>query len=270
MKLLIIDRDSLATTLLQSRLETRNYEITVEPSKNDALELLKTQDFDVIMFDPAPIQDARTIVINIYKTLKGRYEPQFLILSKTLSSADAIAAGANDLVRKPISSQDLEEKLDNLDRLTGYIDNLAIVQDLSSQKGIINKQAFNELFLSAIDRAHRYAERSFIVFISITAQDDDFNRLCNKLRYIRRQSDVIGQTGAHEFGILLQRPQYESEPHDATTRFTETLNQYVSEEDGFDSFEINLNLVEIPIGKSHIHTQITPDLVSVIHTAEEI
>ena len=83
MKLLIIDRDSLSNQLLQSRLDGRDYDITVEPSKNDALEILKENDFDVILFDPAPIQDARAIIISIFKTIRGRFEPQFLLLSKT-------------------------------------------------------------------------------------------------------------------------------------------------------------------------------------------
>lgn len=268
MRLLIIDRDTLSNQLLQSRLEGRNYEITVEPSKNDALELLKEHDFDVILFDPAPIQDARAIIISIFKTIRGRFEPQFLLLSKTMSAEDAVAAGANDLIPKPVGTQELEEKLDNIDRLVKLIHKMEKSEDLPPQRGIINKDAFNELFLSAIDRAHRYAERSYVVFITIDAAGETLKHACEKLRYIRRQSDVIGRTGEKEFGILLQRPQYESEPYDATTRFTEVLSQFVSELEEGHSIQMDLKLIEIPVGKQHIHTRVTEEETSVVEFSE--
>ncbi len=270
MQLLIIDRDELSNQLLTSRLEGRGYDVVVEPNKNEALEFLKKESPEVILFDPAPIQDARAIVISIYKTLKGRYEPQFILLSKTMDQGDALAAGANDLISKPISNQGLEDKFDNLDRLVGYVSRLNREEQFESQRGVINKEAFNELFLSAIDRAHRYAERSYVVFIDIKTDDKTFAEMCEKLRYIRRQSDVIGRTGKHEFGILLQRPQYESEPFDATTRFTEVLSQRVSElKDGTD-IEINLHLIEIPIGAAHIHTRVTQEETTVVSYSNDL
>lgn len=268
MKLLIIDRDSLSNQLLQSRLDGRDYDITVEPSKNDALEILKENDFDVILFDPAPIQDARAIIISIFKTIRGRFEPQFLLLSKTMTAEDAVAAGANDIIPKPVGSQELEEKLDNLERLVKLIKKMEKKEDLPPQRGIINKDAFNELFLSAIDRAHRYAERSYIVFIEIDAEGETLTKACEKLRFIRRQSDVIGRTGEKEFGILLQRPQYESEPYDATTRFTEVLSQFVSDLDEGAQIKMDLRLIEIPVGKRHIHTRVTEEETSVIEFSE--
>lgn len=269
MKLLIIDRDALSNQLLLKRLSERGYDVTVEPVKNTALELLSEEDFDVILFDPAPVQDARAIVISIYKTLKGRYEPQFLLLSKNMSAADALAAGANDLIKKPVDPQLLEEKFDNLDRLVDYIAHLRQTEDLPPRRGIINKDAFKELFMSAIDRAHRYAERSYVVFITIDTDTESFEKVAQRLRYIRRQSDVIGQIGPKEFGILLQRPLYESEPYDATTRFTEVLSQYIDEL-GSAAVKIDLNLVEIPIGKCHIHTRVTDQDSSVIYYNEDI
>lgn len=264
MKILVIDKDGLSCQLLQNRLQERGYDVTCEPAKNEALELLKKNDYEVIMLDPTPVQDARPVIISIYKTLRGRYEPQFLILSKTIDQESALAAGANDLVSKPISPMALEEKMDNMERLLRYTEQMAKVEEFQALRGIINKDAFNELFLSAIDRSHRYAERSFVVFISIETDDATFETLSNRIRYIRRQSDVIGRTGKCEFGILLQRPLYESEPFDATTRFTEVLSQHVSELEGNAQVSIDLQLVEIPIGQRHIHTRVTPEETSVI------
>ena len=256
MKFMIIDRDALSCQLLQKRLEERSYDITCEPDKSAALDLLKNAPHDVILFDPAPIQDARAIIINIYKTIQGRYEPQFLLLSKTMTQEDALNAGANDLIAKPVSPQDLNEKLDNLERIISYLARLRNAKDQSPQRGVINKSAFHELFLSAIDRAHRYGERSYTVFINITGNASACDTLGARLRFMRRQSDVIGQIGPCEFGILLQRPLYETEPYDAITRFSEVLGGYVNELEEAADIKIDLQLIEIPIGTCHIHTEV--------------
>ena len=142
-------------------------------------------------------------------------------------------------------------------RLTKCIDALGTEADFPSQKGIIGKDAFNELFLSAIDRAHRYAERSFVVFIDIDADDNSFDKIASKIRYIRRQSDVIGRSCEKQFGILLQRPMYESEPMDAMTRFAEVLTTQMQEAELDDLVKIDLTLIELPFGRKHNEINIT-------------
>ena len=257
MKILIMDKDALACQLLQKRLTDKGLQVLCEADKNKALDVLKTEDYELIMLDPTPLQDPRPIIISIYKTLRGRYEPQFLILSKTIDEQAALSAGANDIIQKPVSPQALEEKLENMQRLMEYISALGHEDHFPSQKGVIGKDAFNELFLSAIDRAHRYAERSFIVFIDIHADDADFDKMAANIRYIRRQSDVIGRTCAKQFGILLQRPMYESEPMDAMTRFAEVLTRQMQETALSAPVEITLTLVELPFGRLHNNIEIT-------------
>jgi hypothetical protein len=66
---------------------------------------------------------------------------------------------------------------------------------------------------------------------------------------MRRQSDVIGRLSSHDFGILLQRPQYESEPIDAINRFSEVIGGfYQSFEDKALAPKVHFKLVELPQG----------------------
>jgi hypothetical protein len=69
---------------------------------------------------------------------------------------------------------------------------------------------------------------------------------------MRRQSDVIGRISQRDFGILLQRPQYESEPMDAINRFAETLDKFYQTFDNkAHAPQLRLSLVELPQGAQH-------------------
>ena len=55
MKILLIDRDPLATQLLQSRLQGMGHDVVVDPVRKTALEKVSHESFDVILIDPAPL-----------------------------------------------------------------------------------------------------------------------------------------------------------------------------------------------------------------------
>jgi GGDEF domain-containing protein len=142
--------------------------------------------------------------------------------------------------------------------------------DFPSAGGVIAKSAFNQLFLSAIDRADRYGENSYAVFIDVANYLDmmekdgpyyaDFAvaKMSQLLSQIRRQSDIIGQTGKNEYALLLQRPQYESEPVDAANRFAEELSKLKSIRESVESDPmINVRLLQLPTGTKVVDHHIT-------------
>jgi diguanylate cyclase (GGDEF)-like protein len=232
-----------------------------EANKNAAFDMIKAGSFDCIMVDPAPLSEARPVVIGVWKNLRGPVKPYLLLLSKTAKTEEAILAGTNDVLNKPLSTQDLDVKIGNAQRLQEIARMLAAEDNVHSVGGMIGKAAFNQLFLSAIDRSFRYGERSLIIFASLTnheqivkdlgaqAADDTVRKLAEKMTFMRRQSDVIGRLGARDFAILLQRPQYESEPVDAINRFSEVLDKFQA---GFEERraapQLLLRLIELPQG----------------------
>lgn len=264
MDVLVIDRDSLTTQLLGSRLEALGHRVTVEPNKNAAFDLLKALKYDCVMLDPAPIPEARPVVVALWKNLEGQQVPYILLLSKSATTDDAILSGTNDVLAKPFSAQDIETKLGNAERMMRVTRHLAHEDHVHSASGMVGKAAFYQLFLSSIDRAFRYGERNYIVFITITNFDDvhaalgdagfeaALKKFTGQMTFMRRQSDVIGRLGPHEFAILLQRPQAENEPLNAIDRFAETLEKY---HDGFGEGviapQMRLELIELPQGAFH-------------------
>lgn len=260
MEILVIDRESLTNQLIAHKLEAKGHKVVTEENKNAAFELLKNGKFDCVMVDPAPLSEARPVVIGVWKNIRSAVKPYLILLSKNGTTEDAITAGTNDILNKPLSTADLETKIANAERLTELSRHLAREDNVHSTGGMIGKAAFNQLFLSAIDRSFRYAERSLIVFITVTnhaeltaggteAYVETFKKLTEKMTFMRRQSDVIGRLGADSFAVLLQRPIYESEPVDAINRFSEVLTKFhESFEDKSKAPKLNLKLIELPQG----------------------
>ncbi len=264
MQILVIDRESLTNQLIATKLQAKGHTVVVEPNKNEALEKIKTGAFDCIMVDPAPLSEARPVIVGIWKNLQSAVKPYLILLSKSASQEEAILAGANDVLIKPFSSQDIDTKVGNAERLMEISRHLLKEDNMHSSGGMIGKAAFNQLYLSALDRSSRYGERSLIVFLEMTNHADilaaggeaaaaaTVAKLTEKMTFMRRQSDVIGRLGSCDFGIFLQRPQYETEPMDAINRFSEILDKFHG---GFENKElapkIILSLVELPQGALH-------------------
>lgn len=261
MDILVIDRETLTNQLIAAKLGARGHNVVAEPNKNAAFDMLAAKHFDCIMIDPAPLSEPRPVIIGVWKNIKSAIKPYLLLLSKTATTEEAVLAGTNDVLLKPLSTSDLETKIGNAQRIIDILRQLAREDNVHSGGGMVGKAAFNQLFLSATDRAFRYGERSLVIFAEVTnhaeisaatseeTAQDSMNRLAEKMTFMRRQSDVIGRLSDRSFGILLQRPQYESEPIDAINRFAETLDKF---HHGFDNKaaapRIHLRLVELPQG----------------------
>lgn len=263
MKILVIDRDTLATQLIRSRLETAGHNIVEEAVKNNAIERLQREDFDAVFFDPAPLNNARPVVLGIRRSVRNY--PYIVLTSQTMDAAEAMKSGANDIMEKPLDALELEKKIKNAERLTKLIKHMNDdSEDFPSAGGVISKSAFNQLFLSCIDRADRYGERAFMLFIGIKDYDELLQtdgpyaveyataKLSQYLVRLRRQSDIIAQTRKAEYCLLLQRPQYETEPLEAASRFADALGRFDDLfSSGSSNVQVSVRLIDLPVGALH-------------------
>ncbi len=273
MKILVIDREEITAQLMMNRLEPLGHKIVHEPVKNNAVEMLNKEHADMIFIDPAPLTSARPVILNLRRATM-RY-PYIVQMGNDLESVEAIQAGANMSLNKPIDPDLLDQCVDNARNLTAQVKRIGDdSEDFPSASGIIAKSAFNQLFLSAIDRADRYGERTYVVFIGISnyktiyeaegpyAADYLSAKLSKYLVHLRRQSDIIAQTESYEYALLLQRPLYETEPHDAANRFAEAIMNYpdMFKTDGLKP-EVQVTLMDLPIGSKLIEHTITEEHV---------
>ena len=269
MKVLIIDRDELNSQMLSSKIQNLGHQVQLETVKNTAIDHLSREKFDVVFVDPSPLTNARPLILNIRRTL-GSYVYVVVIQSEN-SEVDFADAGANYTISKPYDLEQVDKLLTSAGRITTCISQLGDDSiDFPSAGGVIAKSAFNQLFLSAIDRADRYSESSYAVFIDVANYLDmlendgpyyaDFAvaKMSQHLAKIRRQSDIIGQTAKNEYALLLQRPQYETEPVDAANRFADELSKLKSIKETVESDpQIKVRLIELPSGKKVVDHHIT-------------
>ena len=107
--------------------------------------------------------------------------------------------------------------------------------------------------------------RSYLVFIGIKNYDELLQmdgphaaaystaKLSQYLVRLRRQSDIIAQTGKSEYCLMLQRPQYETEPVEAANRFAEALSQFqdIASSDNA-TVDVHVTLLDVPVGNKHV------------------
>ncbi len=273
MKILVVDREDITAQLMNNRLETLGHKITEEPVKNNAVERMGKEDYDIVFIDPAPLTSAQPVIQKLRRAT-GRY-PYIVQMGSDTQQLEAIQSGGNDAITKPIDPAELDTKVDNARYLLSLIKRIGDdSEDFPSAGGIIAKSAFNQLFLSAIDRADRYGERTFIVFIGIKnyqtiyetegpyAADYVVAKLSKHLVQLRRQSDIIAQTEGYEYALLLQRPLYETEPVEAANRFAEAVSNFADlfKTDGMAP-EVYVQLIDLPVGSRIITHDITEDHV---------
>ena len=105
----------------------------------------------------------------------------------------------------------------------------------------MSKLAFSQLFMSALDRAGRYGEQTFFIFINVENHAE--------------LADLVGEDKARdltEFCLMLQRPRYESEPFDAARRFKKALAEYKSSiADPTMQPQLRLFMMDVPAGTLH-------------------
>ena len=270
MKILAVDRDEMITQMIKNKLEPKGHQVFEETSKNAAIDRLANEAFDIIFLDPTPLTSPRPVILNIRRSV-GNY-PYIFLSSDTATQEEAIKAGCNDLMKKPIDAEVFDKQIDHAQYFSELVARIGDdSEDFPSAGGVIAKSAFNQLFLSAIDRADRYGEQTYTLFITMSNYRDILEmdgpyaaeyavaKLSQYLVRLRRQSDIIGQTAKYEYALLLQRPLYETEPVEAANRFAEAFAKYEGLSNGGGAKpEITVSLVEIPVGRKVVEHVIIP------------
>lgn len=260
MKVLIIDRDTMFSSLLANKIRAAGHEVYESAIKNDGIEQIGVNKIDAVYFDPAPLSDAKSIILQIRRMVHSF--TYLVMMGQGVDRGVATKNGCHDGLSKPLDPEMLAHTLENAQRLGALVNRLADDKiDFPSAGGIISKSAFNQLFLSSMDRVSRYGESSRAIFISIPNFDDikiddgkfaaDFaaSKLGHTLSKVRRQSDILAQTGVNEYALLILSPQQPDEAVEAAKRFAAILQEDRDiATNGVSNLEIKVSLVSMPSG----------------------
>jgi len=236
MKILIIDRDRDNCEHMQEMLMDTGAEIIFEPIKNKAVDMMRQQTYDAVFLDPTPQNELRAFIMGVRRTL-GTFPP-IIITGHDLDRKAVMAAGANDYLAKPFDKETLLKQVEGSARIVATSAQMADEsEDFPSKDGIIAKSAFNQLYITCLDRADRHGERSFLIFAEVSNLDEIAAKdgpeaaakvadaLRKNISRTRRTSDIAGHIKPAQFCLLLLRPQREDEPFLAAKRFGDNLRE---------------------------------------------
>ncbi len=263
MKVMVIDRDRECVEQIETLCrEIDDVELVIEPIKNTALEILRSTPYDAVLFDPAPQNnELRAFMIGVRRG-NPHYTP-LTVMSHLMPKEDILSMGANDGLKKPFDPETFQDRLGNLKRLSDLNKRLSDEnEDFPSREGLISKSAFNQIFISSLDRADRYGEETYLTFASIKNIDDIRNthgenkatEICDNLKKytmrIRRLSDIAGRTAQHEICLMLMRPANAEEPKMAIKRFADSMAEYAELISTSDvKAVIQVQMMAIPTGE---------------------
>jgi DNA-binding response OmpR family regulator len=271
MHILITDRDEMVSDRLASRLAEMGHSVHCESNKGAIVDYLQdeeTASIDMVLADPSPMKGPGALVMNIKRS--SVLHPYIFWMSEDEPDLkEVLQSGCNDVLVKPVSRENLAKKIENAIHLRQYADLLAdMSEDFPSAGGVIAKSAFNQLFLSAIERSGRYNELSYVMNIRMKNYRDilgldgahaanySVSKMAAHIVYLRRQSDIIGQIRPNEYSILFLRVDEETEAIDAIKRFSIALQEspdIVS--DNNEPVVIEMELLHLPSGKQAYHQQ---------------
>lgn len=269
MKILVVDRDDITANLIKSRAEPMGHYVLIHPEKGEKLDHTLRQEWNLVMIDPAPMTAIRPLVMGIKRNLRS--SSHIVLMSDSIGEREAIDSGCNDLLSKPLDRSKIEPLINRADfmtQLTAHLSNDKI--DFPSAGGVISKSAYNQLFLSCIDRAGRYGEGSYTIFFTINnynaiiTESGEYEasmvsaKLARHLVRIRRQSDIIAQIRENEYALLLLKTMTDSEPMEATHRFIEFLGRCTDlPATPYMDVDITVALVSLPHGEKVVEHKLS-------------
>lgn len=111
-KLLIVDDENELRDAISENLELCGFEVVSSKSGNEAIEILKNSDFDLILSDMRmPDGDGITLLDAVRKSNPKLPVLVFMTGYSDVSSNDCITRGAQLVVSKPFSHDDLMQAL---------------------------------------------------------------------------------------------------------------------------------------------------------------
>ncbi len=274
-EILVIHHDQKQGEALQEGLLSAGHHARyMSPKAEDLLSALQSKAADVLFLDPSYWQEPEKELPPFIKSLRrvSNNYTYLCLLSDDLARENAIRMGANTVLSPVFEDNEaanqhfekIREQAEFLSVLASRIGDDSI--DFPSAGGVIARSAFNQLFLSAIDRANRYGEQTYILFFEIEnyrelleldgsyAAGYTVANLSKILVEMRRQSDIIGQTAKNEFGLLLQRPTYETEPVEAANRYIRAFGgENPVDSSGGAPVNLSVTLVALPTAEKLFH-----------------
>lgn len=160
-KILLVEDDKDIVSNLTEFLKTEGYEVKSASGQREALQLMASENFDLVLLDVS-LSDGNGFAV--CKAMKLEYRIPIIFLtasSDEYSTVTGFELGADDYIAKPFRPRELVTRIKNILRLTGGTGSVVRLGNVTvdTVKGIASKDG-KDLYLSALEY------RLLLVFIN--------------------------------------------------------------------------------------------------------
>ena len=151
-KILLVEDDKSIVTNLTEFLKSEGFDIKSVSGQNDALEIIKNEEFDLVLLDVS-LADGNGFVV--CRAIKSNYNIPVIFLTASddeYSTVTGFELGADDYISKPFRPRELVLRIKNILRLTGGTGSVITLGDVvvDTVKGTASKDG-RDLYLSALE-----------------------------------------------------------------------------------------------------------------------
>ncbi len=179
--ILCVDDDQVITTMASRVLTKRNYKVTVRNSIENIDQLLRDNDFDIILLD---IQIGNESGIDLLKNIRKTYDsiqlPVIMVTGEDQVGKiiEALDLGANDYIRKPVNFDVAEARMNVQFKLSDLTKELMDVRGKQSVNAMIvtyNHEIGNPLVIA----------KGFLKKARVEGSEKNFDKVENALDRIQ-------------------------------------------------------------------------------------
>ncbi len=151
-KILLVEDDKSIVSNLTEFLASEGYAVQSASGQSDALKLIETHPFDLVLLDIS-LSDGNGF--SVCKAIKSEHSIPVIFLTASgdeYSTVTGFELGADDYIAKPFRPRELVTRIKNILRLTGGVGSIITLGDVTvdTVKGTASKNG-KDLYLSALE-----------------------------------------------------------------------------------------------------------------------
>ncbi len=219
MKGLVVSNDLLFAGLVTKKIKSLGYDAESVTTATAAFELIKKETYRMVLTGwDLQGMSGRQLTENIRKLNRRRYT--YIIVCPVDKSpdviVDALKAGADDFLSRPLNPIELELKIRHAMRLLDLEDELRDGTGSDISTGLVNDASFRQFFRVVIAQSRRLKESGSLMYVTVDdykAIFDEYGfepaetlavKISQVLKSLTRSSDLVARVKDDQFCILLQ------------------------------------------------------------------
>ena len=204
--ILVVDDDELVRVTLTALVASLGYTTLVAESAEQALEIIKDHKVDLVLTDVVmPGMDGLELLAVIWENNKDIDVIVITGFADRTNYVDAVAAGAIDFIKKPISHRELQVKLVRAFRERVLLRELALVAGNDKVTGLPDYTTFIGDFSKELERSFRQQNQMHLALFAANEMSDSvLVELTTVLKHsIREDVDQLFRYSENEFALIL-------------------------------------------------------------------